>query len=140
MESLILDAVDKALEGREISSKQRDKIRSFFWASAATIKLLNAWRGRRHFTIGLELAETLVFAGVSGTSEMSFESFVDEWLFKKCKLVIGRNAAEKDGLLEFFDSSVFEDNENHLAEQMKAAGLLTEYSDATRMIGTGGLL
>lgn len=140
MESLILDAVDKAAEGGQVKTQQRNKLRSFFWASAATIKLLNAWRGRRHFTLGLELAETLVLAGISRTSEMPFEAFVDDWLYEKCRLVVGRNAAEKSGMLESFDASVFEDNENHLALQMRAAGLLTEYSDATQMVGTGGLL
>jgi hypothetical protein len=140
MESLILGAVEKAANGEEVKSKQRNKLRGFFWASAATIKLLNAWRGRRHFILGLELAETLVLAGIDGTSEMPFEQFVDQWLYDKCRLVIGRSAAQKHGLLESFDASVFEDNENSLAEQMRAAGLLTEYSDTTRMVGTGGLL
>mgnify|MGYP003654980968 FL=1 len=63
-----------------------------------------------------------------------------KWLYEKCGLVVGRDAAESGGQLTSFDVSVFEDNENQLALQMKAAGLLAEYSDATRMIGTGGLL
>lgn len=139
IENNILNASSKASEGKELKDKQKNMLRSFFWASAATIKLLNAWRGRRHFTLGLELTETLVLAAVNQSSEIPYEVFVDDWLFEKCKLVIGRKAAEKSGLLESFDSSVFEDNENHFAIQMQAAGLLTEYSDATRMVGTGGL-
>jgi hypothetical protein len=135
-----LDSVEKASENGSISKQQKNKVRGFFWATAATINLLNAWRGRRHFTLGLELIETLVLAATSGSSEISFEYFVDDWLYQKCNLVVGRAAAERSGKLNFFDSSVFEDNENHLALQMKAAGLLTEYSDATRMVGTGGLL
>jgi len=140
IESTIMGAVDKAAEGKELKAQQRNKLRSFFWASAATIKLLNAWRGRRHFTLGLELAETLVLAALNKSTEIPYEEFVDQWLYEKCKLVIGRQAAAKSGLLESFDSSVFEDNEDHFAIQMRAAGLLTEYSDATRMVGTGGLL
>lgn len=140
IQSLILDSVEKASEGGSISKQQKNKVRGFFWASAATINLLNSWRGRRHFTLGLELIEALVLAATSGSSEVSFDYFVDEWLYQKCNLVVGRAAAERSGKLDFFDSSVFEDNENHLAVQMKAAGLLTEYSDATRMVGTGGLL
>ncbi|MCG9703218.1 hypothetical protein L1D19_24455 [Vibrio natriegens] len=140
VEGTIMGAIDKAVEGRELKAQQRNKLRSFFWSTAATIKLLNAWRGRRHFTVGLELAETLVLAALNKSAEMPYEEFVDKWLYEKCKLVIGRKAAEKSGLLESFDSSVFEDNEDHFAIQMKAAGLLTEYSDATRMVGTGGLL
>ena len=140
VEGTIMGAVDKAADGKELKAQQRNKLRSFFWASAATIKLLNAWRGRRHFTLGLELAETLVLAALNKSAEMPYEEFVDQWLYEKCKLVIGRQAAEKSGLLESFDSSVFEDNEDQFAVQMRAAGLLTEYSDATRMVGTGGLL
>lgn len=140
MEALILGAAEKAANGAELKPKQRTKIRGFFWASAATIKLLNAWRGRRHFMLGLELAETLVLAGIDGTSETPFEQFVDQWLYDRCRLVVGRTAAQKHGLLDSFDASVFEDNENSLAVQMRAAGLLTEYSDTTRMVGTGGLL
>lgn len=140
MEALILGAAEKAANGAEVKPKQRTKLRGFFWASAATIKLLNAWRGRRHFILGLELAETLVLAGIESTSEMPFEQFVDHWLYDRCRLVVGRTAAQKHSLLESFDASVFEDNENSLAMQMRAAGLLTEYSDTTRMVGTGGLL
>lgn len=140
MEALILGAAEKAADGAELKPKQRTKLRGFFWASAATIKLLNAWRGRRHFILGLELAETLVLAGIKGTSEMPFEQFVDDWLYDRCRLVIGRAAAQKHNLLESFDASVFEDNENSLTVQMRAAGLLAEYSDTTRMVGTGGLL
>jgi len=140
IQGIILDSVEKASKDGGISKQQKNKVRGFFWATAATVNLLNAWRGRRHFTLGLELIETLVLAATSGSSEITFEYFVDDWLYQKCNLVVGRSAAEKSGKLDFFDSSVFEDNENHLALQMKAAGLLTEYSDATRMVGTGGLL
>lgn len=140
MQNLILDAIDKAAEGAPLKQQLKNKLRGFFWSSAATIKLLNARSGRRHFVIGLELVETLVLAATRQRSEILFESFVDHWLYDKCRLVVGRNAAEKSGLLESFDASVFEDNENQLAIQMKAAGLLTEYSDQTQMVGTGGLL
>jgi hypothetical protein len=36
--------------------------------------------------------------------------------------------------LDDYDGTIFEENENGLAIQMKAAGLLTTYSDATQMI------
>jgi hypothetical protein len=64
---------------------------------------------------------------------------LSEWLYEKCRIVIGRSAAEKSNLLTSLDSSIFEDNENELSNQMSAAGLLTQYSDATRMVSAGGL-
>ena len=137
MQTTILEAVDHVLNGASLSKQQRNKIRSFFWATAATIGLLNAWRGRRHFTLGLETLEMNVLAAMSSGSEMSFERFTTEWLFKKCGIVVGQEAAEQAGLLMDFDASIFEENENQLAIQMEAAGLLSVYSDATRMVGIG---
>ncbi|MCB1064452.1 MAG: hypothetical protein KDN20_16230 [Verrucomicrobiae bacterium] len=140
-QALIVHAVDEAVRKANgtLPKKRRDNIRGFFWATAATVKLLNAWRGRRHFTLGLDILETLVLAATQGKGELTFEEFVDDWLYGKCRLVVGRSAAERSGLLASFDASIFEDNENHLAMQMEAAGLLTQYSDATRMVSTGGL-
>ncbi len=141
MQSMVMDAVTAAAseKGGHVSKTTLNKVRGFFWASAATIGLLNAWRGRRHFTLGIGAIETLVMATTGPTREMSFEEFVSDRLFDDCGLVVGRSAAERAGLLSSIDASVFEDNENHLAQQMGAAGLLTAYSDATRMVGTGSL-
>jgi hypothetical protein len=141
MQALVVEAAVSAAEkdGGHLNRASLNKIRGFFWASAATIGLLNAWRGRRHFTLGIETIETLVMATTGPVSEMSFEEFVSDWLFGKYGLVVGRASAERAGLLMSIDASVFEDNENKLARQMAAAGLLTTYSDATRMVGTGGL-
>ena len=139
-QALIVDAIEKCRvsqygEVSNLSKKQRDKIKSFFWATAATSKLLNAWRGRRHFTLGLDALETLVLAGVPKDSQMTFGDFIHMWLYEKCHMVVGRESAHDAGLLSYFDASIFEDNEAKLVEQMSAAGLLTEYSDATRMVG-----
>jgi hypothetical protein len=141
-QALILEAVDMTVEERHgtLPKQRRNSIRSFFWASAATVGLLNAWRGRRHFTLGIEMIETLVMASTSPGSAITFEKFLHDHLFKSYRLVIGRTSAEKADLLGTIDGSVFEDNENHLARQMSAAGFLTEYSDATRMVGIGGAL
>lgn len=140
-QALIVHAVDENVRKANgtLAKARRNSMRSFFWATAATVKLLNSWRGRRHFTLGLDILETLVLAATRGRSELTFDEFADGWLFRQCRLVVGRNAAEQSGLLGSFDASIFEDNENHLAIQMEAAGLLTQYSDATRMVSTGGL-
>lgn len=139
-QALIVDAVEKCCknefgEDSSLSKKQRDKIKGFFWATAATSKLLNSWRGRRHFTLGLNALETLVLAGVAKDKQMTFGDFVHKWLYERCHMVVGRVSAQDAGLLSSFDASIFEDNEAKLVEQMSAAGLLTEYSDATRMVG-----
>lgn len=140
-QSLIVHAVDENVKKANgtLAKTRRSSMKSFFSATAATIKLLNSWRGRRHFTLGLDILETLVLAVTRGKSELTFDEFVDNWLYRQCRLVVGRNAAEQSGLLASFDASIFEDNENHLAVQMEAAGLMTQYSDATRMVSTGGL-
>jgi hypothetical protein len=139
-QALIVDAVEKSRvvefgDASLLSKKQRDKIKGFFWATAATARLLNSWRGRRHFTLGLDALETLVLAGVAKDTQMTFGDFSHKWLYEKCHMVVGRTSAHDAGLLSSFDASIFEDNEAKLVEQMSAAGLLTEYSDATRMVG-----
>jgi len=139
LQTTILEAADLEAGAEALPRSGKNKLRGFFWASAATIKLLNAWSGRRHFTLGMDILESLVLASTSGAAEIPFDRFTDEWLFGKYSLVVGRRGAERGGLLSSFDASIFEDNERRLVTQMKAAGLLTEYSDATRMVGTGGL-
>lgn len=141
LQALIVAAFEKTAAdmNSSTSKKRRNNIRGFFWATAATIKLLNSWRGRRHFTLGLDILETLVLAACDKKKEIPFDDFVEAWLFEKCGLIIGRRSAERSGILATFDASIFEENENQLASQMSAAGLLTQYSDATRMVSTGGL-
>lgn len=118
----------------------RTATRGFFWASAASIGLLNAWRGRRHFCFSVDALETIVLAFVAKDEEMPFERFVFEVLYEKLGFVVGRQAADDAGLLTSIDASIFEDNEAALAEQMGAAGLLKQYSDATRMVASKGSL
>ena len=45
------------------------------------------------FTLGLDILETLVLAATRGKSELTFDEFVDDWLYGQCRLVVGRNAA-----------------------------------------------
>ena len=140
-QSLIESAIEALLEetGSKLPKKQRDSIKSFFTSTAATIGLLNARTGRRHFAPGLDLVETLVLAGIEKGSEMTFDEFLYQWLHRDCGLIIGRRAAEETGAIASLDAGIFEDNEEALAAQMAAQGLLTTYSDATRMVNTIGL-
>lgn len=133
----IVAAVSDAEPG--LSDKACNQIRGFFVASAATIGFLNAWSGRRHFTFGTDLLETLVLATVPVGQAMTFERFVTGILGECLGLIIGRGAAEQAGLLNAIDASVFEENETRFAAQLAAAGLMTQYSDATRMVSSEGL-
>jgi hypothetical protein len=133
----ISSGIDLAITGREITTAQIQKIKGFFTATLASMRLINALKGRRHFTFGLAGIETLALAAVSGDKEMPFESFVNDWLYKRCRFVIGRIAANEAGLLDGLDATIFEENEKRLADQVLAVGMLKVYSDATKMVGVG---
>ena len=64
---------------------------------------------------------------------------IPNFYYEKYNIIVGRKAAEKSGLLSVFDATIFEDNESKLATHMTAAGLLTQYSDATRMVCAGAM-
>jgi hypothetical protein len=131
-------AESKAIqENGTITKPQINKIKGFFSNTAAACGLLNSLKGRRHFTIKLIAIEALVLAATDKAIEQSFENFVSNWLGDRCGLIIGSEAASKAGMLEYFDATIFEENERQLAEQMKAAGMLQVYSDATRMVSPG---
>jgi len=133
----ISDGIDIARGDRVISAAQAQKIKGFFTATAAGMRLINSLKGRRHFTFGLDCIETLALVAVNSNSELPFENFVHDWLFKECGFVIGRISAQEAGLLDDLDATIFEENEKMLSEQVKAVGMLRVYSDATKMVGLG---
>lgn len=132
----VLANIVKAVAGAEpqIANAQRNKIRSFFWATAAANGFLNSWRGRKHFTLSVDALEMIVLATIPSGEEMPFERFATEVLYDRLGIAVGRGAAEVSGLVNSIDASIFEENETQLALQMIAAGLVTQYSDATRMV------
>lgn len=132
----VLGNIVKAVVGVEpkIAHAQRNKIRSFFWATAAANGFLNAWRGRKHFTLSVDALEMIVLATIPTGTEMPFDQFATEVLYDFLGIAVGRGAAEDSGLVNSIDASIFEENETQLALQMIAAGLVTQYSDATRMV------
>jgi hypothetical protein len=136
--SKVFLAASNVADGKS-SKQQLGKVRGAFAATAAAVGLLNSWKGRRHFVMGLDALETMVLACLEGEGEISFERFGMDWLYEKCRFITGRESAQDADLLNNFDSTIFEENERQLAEQMKSTGLLTIYSDATRMISTGAL-
>lgn len=120
--------------GTGIAPAQRNKIRSFFWATASANGFLNSWRGRKHFTFSVDALEMIVLATIPTGEELPFERFATEILYDRLGIAVGRTAAEVSGLVNSIDASIFEENEAQLALQMIAAGLVTQYSDATRMV------
>lgn len=128
----IIDAVDQVEPN--LPKARRNNIRSFFWATAAANGFLNAWRGRKHFTLSVDALEMIVLATIPSGRELPYERFVTEVLYDQLGIAIGRGAAEASGLVNSIDASIFEENEAQLAHQMIAAGLVTQYSDATRMV------
>jgi len=133
----IADGISYFRAEREMNPTQIQKIKGFFASTAASMKLINALTGRRHFTFGLNCIETLALVAVHSNEEMPFEDFVYDWLYKKCSFVVGRRSANDAGLLNVLDASIFEENERRLADQVKVVGMLRVYSDATKMVGLG---
>ena len=133
----ISDSIDFHLKGRDITGNQSQKIKGFFAATAATTKLINSLKGRRHFTFGLDCIETLAMVCVPANSEVPFEEFAHDWLFKKMFFIVDRRSAQNSGLLESLDATIFEENEQKLLDQLNAVGVLKVYSDATKMIFLG---
>lgn len=130
---------EEGLKQGELSNQQMAKIRGFFGNTAAAGGLLNAWKGRRHFTLRLPAIEALVLASVATGEELEYEDFLTNWLFERCRIVAGREGAARTGMLVEFDGTIFEENERRLAEEMKSAGMLRVFSDATRMVTPGGI-
>lgn len=132
----VVDAVEALAATKEgrLAPHQLGKIRGFLGSTAWTCGLLNAAKGRRHFTLRLPAIEALVMAAVGSGREQTFEWFTQEWLGRQCRLIISREAATDAGLVDAFDASIFEENERQFAQQMRATGMLSVYSDATRMV------
>ena len=129
---------DEGARQGQLSPQQLGKIRGFFGITAAAGGLLNAWRGRRHLTLRLNAIEALVLAAVRPGAELEYETYLTDWLFGRCGIVAGRESASRAGMLTAFDGTIFEENERRLAEQMRSAGMLRVFSDATRMVSPGG--
>lgn len=139
--TLIDNAVTSYLQthDKSLAKAQRQKIKGFFGASCATIGLVNAFKGKRHFQLGLETLEMLVLLETVPDREEPFEQFLDN-LYRKWGFVINRESADIVGLTDKTDASMFDKNKAFLAYQLQAAGLVTSYSDATKMITTKDLV
>ena len=106
----------------------------FFSQTMASCGALNAHVGSYYLTIKMPLLEAIVCSALEPDESVEFEVFCHEVLFEKFRLVIDRKSAASSGLLNEVDATFFSKNSEKLANDLSDLGMLSAYSDATRMI------
>ncbi len=88
------------------------------------------------FVLGDNLLKALTLANIPPGGGMTYDEFLQR-LYRRYGLVVGRREAQEAGLLERqrVNGEYFERNRAALLVKMKYAGLTTEYSDATAVVG-----
>ncbi len=129
-------AAFRNLLSAENSGSWRTNPAVFFSSTLATVGALNANAGLRHYTMKLGFVESVVAATVDPAAEITFEDFTHDILFGQLQLVVSRKAATESGFTDRVNHSVFQLNEEYLSETLSALGLMTTYSDATRIVGS----
>jgi hypothetical protein len=131
---------DDAIAYREIADtalgakSSMKSARAFFPSTMWTVGALNAPSGTRHFTLRLPLLEAIVGAGIRPDEEMPFTDFCRDVLFGRFGLLVDQGAARRSAIGDAIDTAEFDENGEILARKLTTLGLLTEYSDATRMV------
>lgn len=108
--------------------------RAFFTETLAAVGALNATTGRRHFTLHLSILEAIVHATLEPDEEMELDVFLRKLLFGRLRLVVDHRSASAAGLSNDIDLAQFRDNSEEAARALRSLGLLSEFSDATRMV------
>ena len=108
--------------------------RAFFTETLAAVGALNATTGRRHFTLHLSILEAMVHATLEPNEEMELEVFLAEVLYGRLRLVADHRSASAAALSSDIDLAQFRDNSDEAARALRGLGLLSEFSDATRMV------
>lgn len=122
------------LEGLSKHRNWREPSLSFFTQTLATTGALNAHTGSRHLTAKLPLLESMVSASLEPGESQEFDEFCFHTLYQKFGLVFDKRSATDAGLITVVDAGDFASNSNQLAFDLNGLGLLSEFSDATRMI------
>ena len=125
---------EPSLVAPKASRKWRDTCRGFYTGTLGSIGALNAYSGRRHYTMKMQLLESMVLALLEPKSEKTLHAFCHQDLFEDLGLVIDRDSAIKSDALGNLDRSDFKANEEFLARSLRALGMLRDYSDMTRMV------
>jgi hypothetical protein len=139
-----VDDADEAAGFRDIARRARmsratmKSARAFFASTLWGVGATNAATGIRHFTLRLPMLEALVAAGIPPGREMQFTEFCHEVLHGRFGLVLDGRSGRSSALGDHIDTAEFEENAEVLARHLTALGLLTEYSDATRIVRDEG--
>lgn len=107
--------------------------RAFFSESLAAVGALNSTVGRRHFTFKAPLLEAIVAALVPPGRDEEFYAFCSR-LYRELGLVLDERTANVTGLTASIDAGAFALNARAFETRLRAAGLLTHYSDATSIV------
>lgn len=113
--------------------------RAFFTSTLWGVGAINAPTGIRHFALRLPMLEALVAAGIAPGRDMQFTDFCHEVLHGRFGLVVDGQSGRSSELGDHIDTAEFEENAEVLARHLAALGLLTEYSDATRIVRGEGV-
>jgi hypothetical protein len=107
----------------------------FFSTTMACVGALNHNTGLRHYTLKLPLLEAIVYATVDSGEPVPFEGFCSEILFRRLGLVVDPHSGQKAGVTVWVDNEDLEVNAKGLADRLESLGLITSFSDATKMVG-----
>jgi hypothetical protein len=118
---------------REQSSRRAPMV-AFFTQTMATVGALNAMTGSRYLTLQMQLIEALVCAGLSPGEVVKFDDFCSDILWGQFRIVADPRSASRTGMTNKIDAADLANNADQLASDLGSLGLLTEYSDATRMV------
>ena len=80
------------------------------------------------------MLEAIVAAGIPPNEDMPFTDFCGDVLFSRYGLLVDQGAARRSAVADAIDTAEFEENGEILARRLASLGLLTEYSDATRIV------
>ena len=112
----------------------RSPMVAFFTQTMATVGALNTYTGSRYLTLQMQLLEAIVCAGLPAGQTMKFDDFCHDVLWGQFRLVVDPRSASSTGMTAKIDANDLADNAEQLARDLGSLGLLTEYSDATRMV------
>jgi hypothetical protein len=111
-----------------------DQFVAFFTQTMSAVGALNAPTGNRYLTLQLPLLETIVAAALRPGDEVEFDEFCFEHLWSRYRIVADHRSAASTGMTARIDTADLSDNAEQLASDLSSLGLLTAYSDATRMV------
>jgi hypothetical protein len=128
------------LQNRDYSPKGQpsttiESMADWYRATMADIGALNHNSKKSFYTIKLNLLETIVYAMIDMGKTRSFDSFCSEILFDELGMLVDPSGGQKARSAAWVDNEELEVNKKALADRLEALGLITSFSDATRMVG-----